>query len=160
MQSLKWNMMGKEAMSDNKKELNFSYLTEFKIPSYVYEQYYEKIKNSGELYTIVPLESESGLPELMSSPSIEGHDFLSFAFFRKEDAIKYKKRLIQNKRIEEGTTFIWRCNAKSLFYAIEDQAEQASQKLDSSFSVIIAVFLAGEFRDMEIFWTNNPEKTQ
>lgn len=152
-------MMGKKAMSDDKKPLKTKHLAEYKVPHYVYDEYYKKLKESGSLYTIVPLDADSDLPELIMTPSGKNQGFLSFAFFRKEDAVRYKQRLISNKRIEEGSTFIWRCNPKSLFYAIEDQVEKTEFKIKSSFSVIIAVFLAGEFRDMEVFWTNNTLKT-
>lgn len=131
---------------------------EFKIPEYYYVEYYKKLEQNSPLYAILSI--GGGKSRVFFSPyNGSKSECVSYLFFREADAKMYLDVLKKTGLAGAKEAVMVKCDPKNIASSFRSLIEKESESEKFRvFHVISSIFLHGEFRDMECFWTNNKSK--
>lgn len=125
----------------------------FKIPDGCLLRYYDWLDNNEPLY-IVLISIDDGPKRMFFMPDDEDKSVhVSRVFHIKEDAIKFFN-LIQGSCLSNETVILWESYLENLvsdYGRVSSPTEYGVKER----RVVATIFLDGEFRDMEVFWSGD-----
>ncbi len=134
------------------------HLVNFQIPDHFIEDYYKKLSKNDPLYAILCIEKNK--QRLFFSPHKEKkEEFLSAVFFREEDGVKYLEFLKSKGYEVDAALVLWPCDATGLAKSFSDALyKERINVTRKKYHVITMMYLHGDFREVEYFWSDNKDK--
>lgn len=148
--------MGRKVMSQRDKRFApRDHLVEYRVPDYHLIDYYKKIADNGPLYTVLSVTKQDS--RVFFSPYRGSkNEFVSYVFFREQDALKYLEVLRKSGYITEGAATVWKSSATGLVASYKNITEKEKSGMTGrKFHAIASIYLHDEFREVEYFWTDD-----